>query len=226
MTAGTPADSTVRVSFREVKEESYRALRAAGYSWGIAQTAGRLAGAAQVLWGTGISVVNRDASRWVAPRSLFGVRRGAEHILLNSRGLSWAVTGPFAVAAVLGNPATAAWVSGSKVGAEFAVAIWDMKIKISHTIAWGLHGRSGWEGFQLTPAGDLHQLHANTAPPGEAPRGARWSLRVSEESAGNVVLSAIERDEKLSAAHRDGVAIEKREWRALQRRARKFLVAE
>ncbi len=36
-----------KVSLREVKEESYRALRAIGYSWGQAQVAGRVAGVSQ-----------------------------------------------------------------------------------------------------------------------------------------------------------------------------------
>jgi hypothetical protein len=53
-----------RVSLREVKEETYRALRAAGYPWGEAQAAGRFVAQAELLWGTGVAMAVADAGRW------------------------------------------------------------------------------------------------------------------------------------------------------------------
>ena len=226
MTADTNAPAVARVSFREAKEESYRALRAAGYSWGTAQVAGRLAGVAQVFWETGIPAVTKDTHRWAAQRRPMRNKRDGDVVVLNPRGMSWAFSGPMATAVVVGNPRKVVWVRGKGVGAELVTAVWDMKTKVSQSVSWGYQTHSGWEGFHTTPAGELVKSHSVKPPSGQPSRGASWFMHVGDAGGGDLVMTTAERDRGLSDAYREGVRIDAHQWESLQRQARKFLVPE
>jgi len=218
--------ATTRVSFREVKEESYRALRQAGYSWGMAQVAGRCAGVAQVLWGSGVSAVLRDANRWgvVArpPRS----KTTGDTVVISARGMSWAMVGPLAVAVALGNKRPVVWVRGALAGPELAATVWDLRSTTGESLVWGSKSSAGWAGFEVTPAGDLHSSGVPHTRIGAAPSGASWFVCAGEGEPGGVILSGSDKAAQLGDAHREGVSIAESEWAALERLARKFLVPE
>lgn len=214
------------MSFREVKEESYRALRRAGYSWGMAQVAGRCAGVAQVVWGTGVSAVVRDATRCgvVArpPRS----KTIGDTVVISARGMSWAMVGPLAVAVALGKNRPVVWVRGAWAGPELAATVWDVASTRTEPVVWGTQSSTGWVGFQVTPAGDLLSSGVPHARIGAAPRGASWFVCVGEGEPGEVIVSSTDKAAQLVDAHREGVSIAETDWAALERLARKFLVPE
>lgn len=215
-----------RVSFREVKEESYRALRQVGYSWGMAQVAGRCAGVAQVLWGTGVSAVLRDATRWgvVArpPRS----KTTGDTVVISARGMSWAMVGPLAVAVALGNNRPVVWVRGALAGPELATTVWDVAATRTEPVMWGTKSATGWAGFQVTPAGDLYSSGVPDTRIGATPFGASWFVCSGEGEPGEAILSSSAKEAQLGTAHKEGVSIVESEWVALERLARKFLVPE
>lgn len=218
--------AAARVSFREVKEESYRALRRAGYSWGMAQVAGRCAGVAQVLWGTGVAAVLRDATRWgVVARSPRSKTTG-DTVVISARGMSWAMVGPLAVAVALGNNRPVVWVRGAWAGKELATTVWDVASTRTEPVVWGTKSSNGWVGFQVTPAGDLFSSGVPHARIGATPRGASWFVCAGEGVPGGLILSSSDRAAQVADAHREGVSIAETEWAALERLARKFLVPE
>ena len=158
MMAGTQDQlSRTRVSFREVKEESYRALRSAGYSWGQAQAMGRIAGAMQVLWGTGISAVTQDARRWVAASRIPRVRAGKTGQTVSSRGLSIVGLSLTLATRAVARPDDALWVRSAKPSREFAVALWDLDLRSGPTIFWGSHSQQSTSGYSLDAAGNLQE---------------------------------------------------------------------
>lgn len=214
----------MRVSFREAKEESYRALRAGGYSWGISQTAGRLAGVAQVLWGTGVRAVATDASRW-RKRTLTHRRRG-NNIIVSTRGLSWAISGPPAVAAALGNPGCVVWLKGSPLGPELAAAVWDMATPPGATVSWGSRTHAGWTRYHLADEGSLWQHVGSEPEPLPPHRSVSAFITVSEAVTGDIALSLADRSTLMSDALHSGVSVAIPEWEKLMSRARKFLVPE
>lgn len=224
MIATSVKPGEMRVSFREAKEESYRALRAGGYSWGISQTAGRLAGVAQVLWGTGVRAVAADASRW--PRRTLTHRRRGTNIIVSTRGLSWAISGPPAVAAALGNPGCVVWLKGSPLGPELAAAVWDMVTPPGATVSWGSRTHGGWMRYHLADDGSLWQ-HIGSEPVSLPPqRSVSAFITASEAVTGDIALSVADRSTLMSDALRSGVSVATPEWEKLMSRARKFLVPE
>ena len=116
-----------KVSLREVKEESYRALRAIGYSWGQAQVAGRVAGVSQVLWGTGISAIVLDADRFMAARRSPRVTSSQSNVRINAKGTKFPTFAPLAFALALGKPNTEIFFKGAALTKEFATALWDIE---------------------------------------------------------------------------------------------------
>ncbi len=226
MTAVMPTHASVHVSFREAKEESYRALRAAGYSWGVAQLAGRLAGSAQVLWGDAISTVTRDASRWGVRNRPLRSRHTGNIVAILSRGSSWLMTAPVATAIVVGSPGKVAWVRGNGGGPELATALWDMDVELTQCLMWGRVTPSGWSGFHITPDGDLHRTEVTIPPPGKPPGRGWWFVYLGDKPSGEVVLPRAERERKIYEAQQTGVRVSENHWSALHSRARKFLVPE
>lgn len=218
--------AATRVSFREVKEESYRALRQVGYSWGMAQVAGRCAGVAQVLWGSGVAAVLRDATRWgVVARPPRSTVTG-NSVVISARGMSWAMVGPLAVAVALGNQRPIVWVRGAPAGQELAATVWDLRSTGGESLAWGSKSSAGWAGFQVTSAGDLHSSGVEHTRMSAAPFGASWFVCAGAGEPGAVILSGSDKAAQLGDAHREGVSIVESEWVALERLARKFLVPE
>lgn len=220
------SDAEVRVSFREVKEESYRALRQAGYAWGVSQVAGRCAGVAQVLFGTGVDAVLHDASRWGAAKRAAYHSSKADHVVISSRGMSWATVGPIAVAAALAKNQPVIWVRGSRVGPELAAVIWDLKVSSSEPIVWGSKTAGGWDGFQLGENGDVFSSTVSPNRIGRVPLMASWFVCVGGGQPDAVFLTNQSKQDQVFAAHRQGVGMVPAEWNKLERLARKFLVPE
>lgn len=227
MMAGTQDQlSRTRVSFREVKEESYRALRSAGYSWGQAQAMGRIAGAMQVLWGTGISAVTQDARRWVAASRIPRVRVGKTGQTVSPRGLSIVGLSLTLATRAVARPDDALWVRSAKPSREFAVALWDLDLRSGPTIFWGSHSQQSTSGYSLDAAGNLQEhlvLDGDSLGLGP-PRTGMW-IRGGSATGGNVVLAADERKVRMAEALVSGVSIDSSEWAVLSRLSRKFLVS-
>lgn len=220
------AEGGVRVSFRETKEESYRALRQAGYAWGVAQVAGRCAGVAQVLFGTGVAAVLQDASRWGAAKRTARHVSKAERVVISARGMSWATVGPIAVAAALAKNQPVIWVRGSRVGPELAAVVWDLKVSSSEPIVWGSRTSGGWDGFQLGENGDVFSSTVSPNRIGKAPLAASWFVCLGGGQPGGVILTNQSKQAQVFAAQRQGVGIGNDEWHKLERLAKKFLVPE
>lgn len=220
------SDTGVRVSFREVKEESYRALRQAGYAWGVAQVAGRCAGVAQVLFGTGVAAVLRDASRWGAAKRPARHVSKADRVVISARGMSWATVGPIAVAAALAKNQPVIWVRGSRVGPELAAVIWDLRVSSPESIVWGSKTAGGWEGFQLGESGDVLSSIVSPNRIGKAPLLASWFVCLGGGEPNAVILTNQSKQDQVFAAQRQGVGMVPSEWNKLERLARKFLVPE
>lgn len=219
-------DTGVRVSFRELKEESYRALRQAGYSWGVAQVAGRCAGVAQVLFGTGVAAVLHDASRLGAAKRTTRHVSKADRVVISARGMSWATVGPNAVAAALAENHPVVWVRGSRVGPELAAVIWDLKVSASDSIVWGSKTAGGWDGFQLGENGDVFSSTVSPNRIGKAPLAASWFVCLGGGEPNAVILTNQSKEAQVFAAHRQGVGIGNEKWLKLERLAKKFLVPE
>lgn len=220
------AESIVRVSYREVKEESYRALRQAGYSWGIAQVAGRCAGMAQVLFGTGVQAIVKDAGRRGAQNRPARSRRRAGKVIIHARGMSWITVGPFAVATAVDDKRPVVWVRGPRVGPELATVIWDFKLNAETLVSWGSKIPGGWNAFELGPDG---AIYASTAPLdrlGKTPFSASWFVCVGPSSPGAVLLPMAEKLASVAKAQLEGVSIGASDWRALETLSREFLVPE
>lgn len=219
--------SQTRVSFREVKEESYRALRSAGYSWGQAQAMGRIAGAMQVLWGTGISAVTQDARRWAAASRIPRVRAGKTGHTVSPRGLSIVGLSLTLATRAAARPDDVLWVRPAKPSREFAAALWDLDLRSGPTILWGSHSPQSTSGYSLDAAGNLQEhlvLDGDSMGLGPTRRGM-W-VRGGSATSGNVVLAADERRFRMAEALVSGVSIDSHEWAALARLSRKFLVPE
>jgi len=216
----------VRVSFRESKEDSYRALRQAGYRWGVAQVAGRCAGMAQVLFGTGVAAVLKDCSRFAAATRTARHQSQADKVVISARGMSWLTVGPVAVAAALSKSHPVVWVRGAKVGPELAAVVWDLKVTEGEVVVWGSKSSSGWEAFQLGQDGDLSSCEISPARLGKVPLGATWFVCVSGGTEKEVVLSSTLRASLVGQAHREGVSVVQSDWHRLEKLATKFLVPE
>jgi hypothetical protein len=228
MMAGTlDRRSRTRVSFREVKEESYRAFRSAGYSWGQAQAMGRIAGAMQVLWGTGISAVIVDARRWAAASRIPRTRAGKMGHTVSPRGLSIVGLSLTLATRAVARPDEVLWVRSAKPLREFAAALWDLDLRSGPTIFWGSHSSRGTSGYSLDAAGNLQEhlvLDGDSMGLGPS-RGGMW-VRGGPATGGNIVLSADERRFRMAEALVSGVSIDSHEWAVLARLSRKFLVPE
>jgi len=223
MTQQTAEARESKVSLREVKEESYRALRAIGYTWGQAQVAGRVAGVSQVLWGTGISAIVLDADRFMAARRSPRVTSSQSNVRINAKGTKFPTFAPLAFALALGKPNTEIFFKGAALTKEFATALWDIEEDSTDTFFWGSQtGGSSRHavGYSVTD-GELYQ-HGD--PSSGSPK--TWSLSRQAMPAGKLVLSLQARQEAVAQSLRSGVVVDPFEWSALKKLSWKFLVPE
>lgn len=224
-----PTTTKNRVSLREVKEETYRALRAAGYPWGEAQAAGRLAAQAEVLWGTGVQMAAADASRWFVARRGMRMTSGSGGVRITDlRRTSALIVGNHAVSVALGRPGTSVRVRGGQGVVEVAAAVWDLQTS-GVPIVWGAStGRGGViTGFSVDDAGNLYGHDAIPEEfAGPSLGGREWFLRQAPLAGGRLLMATEHRLQCLSTAARHGVVVEPDAWSTLMQRSRKFLVAE
>lgn len=208
-----------RVSLREVREESYRALRAVGYSWGQAQVAGRLAGMAQVLWGTGIQALVHDGQRLLASRRLPKSKQQGSGSEIATRGTQFTTYGPLAMGLCLGKKDAEVLIRGGAATKEFATALWDLQEQARKDIYWGVQ-KEQFVGFSVR-SGDLIQHgDPNTL------KTERWLLRVGEISGGQPLMDSQRRAELMDNSLRTGVAVDPQQWTTLKKISWKFLVPE
>ena len=219
------ASSAWRVSNREVKEESYRALRAAGYDWGRSTAAGRVVSAMQLVWGSGIRAVVSDVSRWPWRARTPKVTVGASDTSVTARGLSAALVGPTAVALAVGRPGRPVVVRGVGCGPDFAASVWDLGGPPYPAVWWGVRSAVGIDGWSVTEDGALWRLGPGGGAAGFG-GGKHWTMIAEVPPAGELELSAEERQGLVAEASSTGVRVTPREWNALMAKARKFLVPE
>lgn len=222
-----PTTTHNRVSVREVKEETYRALRAAGYPWGEAQAAGRLVASAEVTWGTGISMAIADASRWFVSRRGMHMTTGPSGVRISDRrNTSAAIVGNHAVAVALGRPGMSVRVRGDQGVQEVAAAVWDLQTH-GAPLVWGRIREGAIGGFSVDDVGNLY-AHDSIPPEFAGPRlGKReWFLKQAELPGGRLVMTAEHRQQCAITASRHGVVVNPDQWAKLMRQSRKFLVAE
>jgi len=216
-----------RVSVREVKEETYRALRAAGYPWGEAQAAGRLVAQAELLWGTGVAMAVADTGRWFVTRRGLRMTTGNSGVRITDyRRTSDVIAGNHAVAVALGRPGTSVRVRGTGGSQELATAVWDLQT-IGAPIVWGRLQAGVICGFSVDDAGNLYEhdvIDEEFAGPSLSTR--EWFLRQAALPGGRLSMTTEHRQQCAVTAARHGVVVDPDQWSKLMRRSRKFLVAE
>lgn len=216
----SPDSSTMtKVSLREVVEESYRALRFVGYSWGQAQSAGRVAGMAQVLFGSGVQAVIADTKRPFAAKRLpaASVKNSQGHI--DAKKTSFVTHGPMALAMALSSPDTNVQVTRSGVSKEISAALWDIEDVSENQYFWGVTGVTT-SGYSIRSG----SLYRHGSP--EKMVRISWSITSGELSGGDLILSLEQRKSALESALRSGVAVNRNTWATLKKTSWKFLVPE
>lgn len=216
-----------RVSLREVKEETYRALRATGYPWGEAQAAGRLVAVCEALWGTGVGFAVHDSRRWWVARRGLQVRRDGQGIYLRDRRKTSAmIAGNHAVAMAVGCPGETVFVRGGSGGKEVAAAVWDLHTG-AHSVVWGGVTAGKLTAFSVDDEGHLYwHSHIPQESIGRRLNAGEWFVRQGEISGGELLISTEHRQQCLATALRGGVVVAPNTWKQLMKKARKFLVAE
>lgn len=221
-------ENSVHVAVREIKEESYRALRWAGYSWGQAQSAGRISGVAEIIWGNGISAAVADAKRIFVTKRPVKVRQDSNSVLLNTRGLSTTMAAAFAVAISQSQPDEKVFVKGSNFGPEVAAAVWDIKRKPKKIITWGKSNPEKSQDLSVMENGDLvshPRLKSMEAVPSKF--RALWFVICHEESpSGDVIMEKKDQVHRVNQALTQGVEVSKSQWKKLGAQSYKFLVPE
>lgn len=219
-------EERMHVSFREVKEESYRALRKVGLNWGQAQASGRIAGLVEALWGTGISQILSDIKPLVASRKV-SLKTTKGFIRLNTRGKS-KVLGSLAAIAVFEASAFPIVVRGTPFGPELAAALWDMNSASQYSVLWGQNVKGTLTAYCLNPDGDLIELaqsELSTSFP-QLKNRDWWVMKSTDVLQGNVIFSVDTRNELLDAAYQRGIAVNTKEWTQLKKKSTAFLVPE
>jgi len=212
-----------KVSLREVKEESYRALRAIGYSWGQAQVAGRVAGVSQVLWGTGISAIALDANRFLGSRRPPKVTASESAVRINAKGTKFPTFAPLAFALALGKPNSEISFKNAALTKEIATALWDIEEESAGTFFWGSQTRGSSKvaiGYSVTDGALYQHGDPSTASP------KTWSLSRQVMPEGKLLISLQARREAIEQSLRSGVVVDPAEWSALKKISWKFLVPE
>lgn len=202
-----------RVSVRELREESYRALRARGYEWGQAQAASRIAAEAQVLWGNGLSAIEMECARFMGKRRLPVSK--AKGVIAN-RGSSFVIWAPMAASLAVSNAPEATTILGVRCSDTLAAAFWDLDEFSSWS--WG----DGQCHFAIDSKGNLI---------GGAGSGAKkTSIKIDKSFGSNsdfqVLLTADQRKQALRESLTNGVEVNTDSWTALKKQSWKFLVPE
>lgn len=219
---------SVHVAVREIKEESYRALRWAGYSWGQAQSAGRISGVAEIIWGNGISAAVADANRVFVTKRTAKVIQNSNWVLLKTRGLSTTMAAAFAVAISQAQPGEKVFIKGSKFGPEVAAAVWDTKRKPQKIITWGNSNPKKSKDYSIIESDDL-VIHSRLKSMESIPSKFQslWFVICHEESpSGDVIMEKKEQAKMVSHALTHGVEVSKSQWAKLGAKSFKFLVPE
>lgn len=205
--------SGFRVSVRELREESYRALRSRGYDWGQAQAASRLAAEAQVLWGSGLGAIEHECSRLLGKRRFpVSDSQGA----IRNRGSSFTIWGPIAASLAISRADATTKVRGVLNSESLATAFWDFD-EFS-TWSWG----DSVNKFAIDQMGNLISNSGTSS--------SKSSISINK-SMGNgsdfkVLLSVDERKQKLKDSLTNGVEVDSKKWSALKKHSWKFLVPE
>ena len=205
--------SGFRVSVRELREESYRALRSKGYDWGQAQAASRVATEAQILWGSGLSAIQQECTRFRGKKRL-PLSRG-QGVMAN-RGSSFPIWGPMAAALAVSRAPSEIRITGVICSKTLAVAFWDLDEFSSWT--WG----DGKCRFAIDPKGDL------IGGDDSATRKSTLQLGkyVDKLADFQVLITADQRKQALMESLTNGVEVDSSGWEDLKKNSRKFLVPE
>lgn len=218
----------VHVAVREIKEESYRALRWAGYSWGQSQSAGRITSVSEIIWGTGISSAISDVNRNFITKRNLKVTQNPGEILVNTRGISTLMAASFAIALSQSCPEMKVFIKGSDFGPDVAAAVWDAKRKAGRTITWAKGEASDLSDLSVLDNGDLvsHSRHESMI---SIPKkyASLWFVTCHSESIiGNEVLRHREKEERVEKACISGLDVSRSKWQRLTSKSYKFLVPE
>lgn len=203
-----------RVSVRELREESYRALRSKGYNWGHAQMASRIASQAQVIWGTGLQAIEHECSR-IGGRNRFPVSNGRANI--KNRGSSFAIWAPISASIAISHSESVVTIKGVDCPQELATGFWDLETNIS----WTWENHNGCK-FGLDSLGNLFGTASES----------KNKFRVSvwqgfEQNDDCQLLLPVElRRQKLRLSLSEGVVVDAERWSALKKFSWKFLVPE
>lgn len=218
----------VHVAVREIKEETYRALRWAGYSWGQAQSAGRIATVSEIIWGNGITSTVSDVNRKLVRRRSSKLTQTHNAIVLNTRGVSTIMAAAFAVAISQSQPGTKVFVKGSHFGPDVAAAVWDTKYKSHNIITWGAGQSSGLEDLSVLENGDLvSHVRLNSMLSIPSKYNSLWFVICHPDSpSGTLVLGKQEQEDLIKKSLVDGLEVSQNNWIKLTSKSYKFLVAE
>lgn len=203
-----------RVSVRELREESYRALRSKGYNWGHAQTASRIASQSQVLWGTGLQSIEHECSRFIGKNRL-PVSDGREKI--KNRGSSFAIWGPIVASVAISHSESVVEVGGVSCLQEFATGFWDLE----NTSPWTWEDGNGCK-FGLDAEGNLY---GTVSKSGKKVRLSVWQ-GFQQSTEYQLLLPFELRKQKLRLSLSEGVVVDADRWFALKKYSWKFLVPE
>jgi hypothetical protein len=212
---------------REVKDASYRALRADGYPWGEAQSAGRIAATAEVLWSRGITDICRDARRWrVHRRHPKIARSGGMLSVKDPRKTSAMILGSHATVLALGHAGQIVLVKGSADLRNVAAAIWDIQ-PTGAPMTWGSMSESKPESYRVDELGNLfHNPDLSQILPKLPMSKTGWFITEKSITGGELILSVTDREIRINESLSSGVQVDPHSWRSLQKSARKFLVPE
>jgi hypothetical protein len=221
-------EETVHVAVRELKEETYRALKWAGYSWGQSQSMGRMVGVAEIIWGSGISSGLADIKRRFIKQRSPSLTWSSSGVLVNTKGLSVPMAASFAVAISQSKPGLKVFVKGSDFGPEVATAVWDTKVHPDRIFSWGICRESGKNDYSVMPNGDLMMHERSLSIDPSMSRDKKlWFVTCHEERiSGDVIMEKKEQVNKMSGAWVQGVKVSKTEWEKLSAISMKYLVPE
>lgn len=219
---------TVHVAVRELKEETYRALKWAGYSWGQSQSMGRMVGLVEIIWGSGISSGLADIKRRFIKKRSPHLTWSSHGVLLSTKGLSVPMAASFAVALSQSKPGLKVFVKGSDYGPEVAAAVWDTKVHPNRTISWGICRDSQQNDYSVVPNGDLmmHERLQSVEPAMSRDKDL-WFVTCHEARiSGEVIMDKKVQVSKMNDAWVQGVKVSKAEWEKLTAFSMKYLVPE
>jgi len=223
-----PTRDRVHVAVREIKEESYRAMRCAGFSWGQSQSAGRIASVSEIFWGTGISSVLSDVRWRLIKKRAPKFTQNIDEIVIDTRGMSALLAASFAIALSQSRPEMKVFIQGSRFGPDVAAAVWDAKRLPNMTITWGKGIGSETKDHSVLANGDLvsHSRYETMKPISKKYSSLGFIVSHSESISGNLILGKKEMGVRVNKALVGGVEVSQSAWHELSLKSYKYLVAE